>query len=182
MILSTHLDTVPPYIESGEDEAFVYGRGSCDAKGQASTFICAAQDLIEEGVSDLAILLVIGEEVDAIGAKAAVRGLGLQGKYLINGEPTDNHLAVGHKGVLLLELKAAGVAAHSGYPENPPSTFCWTFSRRSASSNGLERRFSGRALSTLATFGAVAPPMYWRRALWPSCWYEWWLHRLCIWR
>src|SRR6185503_4325697 len=33
IVLSTHMDTVPPFIASSEDAQNIYGRGACDAKG-----------------------------------------------------------------------------------------------------------------------------------------------------
>jgi len=44
--LSTHLDTVPPFFKSGEDEATIRGRGSCDAKGILATMMGAAERLL----------------------------------------------------------------------------------------------------------------------------------------
>ncbi len=38
-------------------------------------------------------------------------------KFLINGEPTENKLALGSKGALRLEVVARGRMAHSAYPE-----------------------------------------------------------------
>jgi len=32
VVLSTHMDTVPPYFGCTEDDEFLYGRGTCDAK------------------------------------------------------------------------------------------------------------------------------------------------------
>src|SRR5437660_1798500 len=41
VILSTHMDTVPPFIAYSEDDEFIYGRGACDAKGIIATQIAA---------------------------------------------------------------------------------------------------------------------------------------------
>jgi acetylornithine deacetylase len=114
--LSTHMDTVPPFLASGEDDDHISGRGSCDAKGIMASMIGAAEKLRADGIGHFALLFVVGEERDGAGARAAAqspRG----SRYLINGEPTENKLAVASKGALRLELIARGLAAHSAYPE-----------------------------------------------------------------
>ena len=116
VVLSTHLDTVPPFFPSREDDQFIYGRGACDTKGIIAAQIEAAARLRAQGTNDFGLLFVVGEERNSAGAVAAnkrPRG----SRFLINGEPTDNRLAVGTKGVLRLEIKASGRMAHSAYPE-----------------------------------------------------------------
>jgi acetylornithine deacetylase len=113
--LSTHMDTVPPYFASREDEEFLYGRGACDAKGIMAAQIVAAERLRDFGVP-VALLFVVGEERDSAGAKTAnqnPRG----SKFLINGEPTDNRVAIASKGTLRAAVRARGKMAHSAYPE-----------------------------------------------------------------
>ncbi len=116
VLLSTHLDTVPPFLPVQEDDTYLYGRGSADAKGIAAAQITAAERLALQGERRVALLFVVGEEMSADGARAAA-GLNPKGRYLINGEPTDNRMARGHKGMLRVELRARGRAAHSAYPE-----------------------------------------------------------------
>jgi acetylornithine deacetylase len=114
--MSTHMDTVPPFFPSREDDEFLWGRGACDAKGIIAAMIAAAEKLLAEGVSDLGLLFVVGEERNSAGARVAAktpRG----SRYLINGEPTENKLCVASKGALRLELAARGRLAHSGYPQ-----------------------------------------------------------------
>ncbi len=114
--LSTHMDTVPPFFASREDEEHIFGRGSCDAKGIIAAMIAAGEALLADGVRNIAFLFVVGEERSSIGAKmAALDPRGSQ--FLINGEPTENMLAIGSKGALRYELKAEGKLAHSAYPE-----------------------------------------------------------------
>jgi acetylornithine deacetylase len=115
LVLSTHMDTVPPYIPFREDEEFLYGRGTCDAKGIMAAQIAAAEALRAEGLP-VGLLFVSGEERDSAGAKQAnLRPKG--SRYLINGEPTDNRLALASKGALRVWLKSTGKMAHSAYPE-----------------------------------------------------------------
>jgi len=116
VVLSTHMDTVPPFLGAcREDDENLYGRGTCDAKGIIAAQIAAAEILRVSGVK-VALLFVVGEERDSAGAKLAnekPRG----SRFLINGEPTDNRLAIASKGALRVELRAHGKAAHSAYPE-----------------------------------------------------------------
>jgi acetylornithine deacetylase len=115
LVLSTHMDTVPPYIGSSEDEHFIYGRGSCDAKGIIASQIAAAEKLRAAG-EKIALLYTVGEERDSAGAKAA-NNFPKGSRFLINGEPTDNRIAVASKGTLRITLTASGKMAHSAYPE-----------------------------------------------------------------
>ena len=115
VVLSTHMDTVPPFFGSTEDDEFLYGRGSCDAKGIIAAQVAAADRLREAGVK-VGLLFVVGEERDSAGA--AVANQNAKGsKFLINGEPTDNRLALASKGALRVELRAKGRMSHSAYPE-----------------------------------------------------------------
>ena len=115
VVLSTHMDTVPPFFGSSEDDEFLYGRGSCDAKGIIAAQVAAADQLRDSGVK-VGLLFLVGEERDSAGA--AVANLSPRGsKFLINGEPTDNRLALASKGALRVELRAKGRMAHSAYPE-----------------------------------------------------------------
>jgi len=115
IVFSTHMDTVPPFIASSEDDARIYGRGSCDAKGIIAAQILAAEKLRGAGVF-VGLLFLVGEERDSIGAKTANRQP-IGARYMINGEPTENKLALASKGALNLELVARGKMAHSAYPE-----------------------------------------------------------------
>lgn len=116
VVLSTHIDTVPPFFPSSEDAEHLYGRGACDTKGGVAAMLGAIDALLAAGRRGFGILLVVGEETDSVGAQVAneqPRGA----RFLINGEPTENRLALGSKGMLYLELEAEGRAAHSAYPE-----------------------------------------------------------------
>jgi acetylornithine deacetylase len=122
VVLSTHMDTVPPHLPAREDDEFIYGRGACDAKGIIAAQIAAAEKLRTEGVDRIGLLFTVDEEVTSAGAKIAnEHPIASQCRYLINGEPTDNQLAVGTKGSLQVTLRAEGRAAHSAYPEQGES-------------------------------------------------------------
>lgn len=115
LVFSTHMDTVPPYIPFSEDAEWLYGRGVCDAKGIMAAQIAAAQRLRDEGYR-VGVLFVSGEERDSAGAKAANQNA-KGSRYLINGEPTDNKVALASKGALRAVFRATGKMAHSAYPE-----------------------------------------------------------------
>jgi acetylornithine deacetylase len=119
IVFSTHMDTVPPFIPSSEDGDFVYGRGACDAKGIIAAQMAAAERLHEQGI-DVGLLFLVGEERDSLGAKLA-NEKPLGSRFLINGEPTENRIAVASKGALRVELNASGRMAHSAYPEHGES-------------------------------------------------------------
>ncbi|MCO5171529.1 MAG: M20/M25/M40 family metallo-hydrolase [Planctomycetes bacterium] len=119
VLLSTHLDTVPPFLPPRWEDDVLWGRGACDAKGQAVAQLAAIDALVRGGARGLAWLGVVGEETDSAGAQAALalapalRGL----VALIDGEPTEGVLATGQRGVVHLRLSCRGRAAHSGTPE-----------------------------------------------------------------
>jgi acetylornithine deacetylase len=115
VVFSTHMDTVPPFIPSSENEQRIYGRGSCDAKGIIAVQMEAARKLLQEGIR-VGLLFVVGEERDSQGAKTANQHA-IGARFLVNGEPTENHLALASKGTLRIELTASGKMAHSAYPE-----------------------------------------------------------------
>lgn len=112
--LSTHLDTVPPFIAPSLDGEVLRGRGACDAKGIAASMMCAAARLRARGVR-VALLFVVGEETTHDGAHAA-NARATTSRVLINGEPTENTLAIGTKGAMRVLVRARGRAAHSAYP------------------------------------------------------------------
>jgi acetylornithine deacetylase len=113
--LSTHMDTVPPFFASREDDEFIWGRGACDTKGIIASMFGAAENLLAAGEKNFGMLFVVGEERNSVGAfEAAKNPRG--SRFLINGEPTENKLALGSKGALRYELYASGKMAHSAYP------------------------------------------------------------------
>lgn len=115
IVFSTHMDTVPPFIASSEDEHWIFGRGACDAKGIIAAQIAAAEALKNEGIY-VGLLFLVGEERDSAGAKVANQQANAC-KFLINGEPTENRIAIASKGSLRVQLTATGRMAHSAYPE-----------------------------------------------------------------
>jgi acetylornithine deacetylase len=116
VVFSTHMDTVPPFIPSSEDADRIYGRGSCDAKGIIAAQVAASERLRREGIH-VGLLFVVGEERDSLGAKIANDHAPASCRFLVNGEPTENRIALASKGTLRVEVTAKGRMAHSAYPE-----------------------------------------------------------------
>lgn len=116
VVLTTHLDTVPPFIACTEDDDYLYGRGTCDAKGIFAAQWCAAERLRQAGHRGVALLGVVGEETDSWGAKQ-VKALLPRAGWLVDGEPTQSKPASGAKGILALTVRAKGRTCHSAYPE-----------------------------------------------------------------
>ena len=121
VVLCTHLDTVPPYFGSSQDRDFIYGRGSCDAKGQAAVMVEAGRRLLERGVSNFGFLFTAGEETDSAGARLANDRLAepWAPHHVLIGEPTGNRFVRGHKGIVKVRLEARGVAGHSSQDVGP---------------------------------------------------------------
>ena len=116
VVLSTHLDCVPPFYPSRVEGDLLFGRGSCDAKGIAAAQLAAVETLRRQGITNVGLLFVVGEERGSDGAKTA-QTLASGSKYLINGEPTENRLGIATRGALRYNLRATGQAAHSSFPE-----------------------------------------------------------------
>jgi acetylornithine deacetylase len=114
--LSTHMDTVPPFFASRDDGEHIWGRASCDAKGIIACMTKAAEALLEAGDRNFGLLFVVGEERNSAGAYRAAR-TPRGGRFIVNGEPTGNKMALGSKGALRYEVVATGKMAHSAYPE-----------------------------------------------------------------
>jgi acetylornithine deacetylase len=112
---STHMDTVPPFYRSREDDQWIWGRGACDTKGIIASMIFAVEALLAEGMRGIALLFVVGEERNSAGALAAAKD-NRGSRFIVNGEPTENKLALGSKGALRYEIAASGRMAHSAYP------------------------------------------------------------------
>ncbi|KAL0939921.1 C6 zinc finger domain-containing protein [Colletotrichum truncatum] len=119
VLLTSHIDTVPPYIPYSRNGEEIRGRGTADAKGSVAAQIIAVEELLESGDikdGDVSLLFVVGEESGGQGMQTA-NNLNVTWEAVIFGEPTENKLVRAHKGVLGLNVTASGIAGHSGYPE-----------------------------------------------------------------
>jgi acetylornithine deacetylase len=117
VVFSTHFDCVPPFYPSREERGFVFGRGSCDAKGILAAQVTAVERLRAGGETRVGLLFVVGEERGSDGARVANERAPEGVRFLVNGEPTDNRLGAATRGLLRVRLHAKGRAAHSSFPE-----------------------------------------------------------------
>lgn len=116
IVFSTHMDCVPPFTPSRVEDDCIHGRGSCDAKGILVSQLAAVEALRAAGETRVGLLFLVGEERGSDGAMVADQLSTGVTRYLVNGEPTEGKLALGHRGVVRVKLHARGRAAHSGYP------------------------------------------------------------------
>jgi acetylornithine deacetylase len=117
VVLSTHMDCVPPFFPSREQGGVIFGRGACDAKGILAAQVAAAERLRASGEARIGLLVVVGEERGSDGAAVANDRAPGGVRFLIDGEPTDNRLGAATRGILRVRLHATGRAAHSSFPE-----------------------------------------------------------------
>lgn len=132
VLLSSHIDTVPPFVpyklshpasspSLKRKDIFIAGRGTVDAKACVATQIQAALDLLSTSAvdpTDIGLVFVVGEERSGDGMREFSNSKLNSADYnaVIFGEPTELKLATGHKGIMMVTIKAHGQAAHSGYP------------------------------------------------------------------
>lgn len=156
VLFNTHLDTVPPQFGPHEDCEHIYGRGACDTHGILAAQLEAIQDLHDQGLKDIGILLVVGEETTHDGAISAGSTIS-EPQILIVGEPTENKLMTFQKGQLKADLTIMGVAGHSGYPEKFDSAVSkFGFFMRSIEQSEWLSRNSGNGTTVNVTILPVA--------------------------
>jgi acetylornithine deacetylase len=116
LMLNAHLDTVGV---AGMSEPFsgriadgrVYGRGACDMKASLAASLLAAVRAKALGLrGDVVVTAVTDEEVASVGTEAVVARR--HADYAIVTEPTDEHLAIAHRGFAGFEIETEGFAAH----------------------------------------------------------------------
>lgn len=126
LILSTHMDTVEPVDYTRDpwgaqvEANRLYGVGSADAKAQIAAFLYAVHALHLAGVQlagNLLLAFVVDEEVGACSPYGThylfEHGL-LSGDAAIIGEPGDDKIAIGHRGLYRFRLQVHGKAMHTG--------------------------------------------------------------------
>ena len=113
LLITAHIDTVPPHIPFRRDGDVIWGRGSSDDLGPLAAQIIAVEELRKEGKlspeGDFSFLFVVGEENGGPGMIAA-NDMNLSWEACIFAEPTESKLAKGHKGQVAFTLTAGGVA------------------------------------------------------------------------
>jgi acetylornithine deacetylase len=160
VVFCTHLDTVPPFFGPRIERGVIYGRGACDAKGQALAMLLAARRLLREGEERIGFLLTVGEETDSAGAKHADRRLAepWNPRYVVVGEPTDNTFVRGHKGIYKCRLHAHGVAGHSSQDVGPSAIheLVGALERILGADWGADERFGGGTINVGHVSGGLA--------------------------
>lgn len=133
ILLSGHTDVVPvegqnwsfpPFIATVRDDR-VYGRGSCDMKGFVACAIALMLRAANERLSrPLHLALSYDEEIGCIGVRRLLDHLhtsALRPLLCIVGEPTQMHLALGHKGKTTLRAHCHGHEGHSSLAPHFPN-------------------------------------------------------------
>ncbi|HSJ73128.1 MAG TPA: M20/M25/M40 family metallo-hydrolase [Miltoncostaeaceae bacterium] len=121
LVLHGHLDVVPghpeqfsPRIEGGR----LFGRGAYDMKSALAAMMLAVADLAGDIDVEVELIVVPDEERSDPGENCTemlVRD-GLRADFVVCGEPTDMHVGVQAKGVLMVRVDVAGTAAHGATP------------------------------------------------------------------
>lgn len=121
IVLHGHLDVVPGFPEQFEprlDGDRLYGRGAYDMKGGLASMMLAVVDVADLRAVRVRLICVPDEECEDLEERSVdwllARGLG--GEFAITGEPTDMHIGVEAKGVLVMRIVVSGRAAHSSTP------------------------------------------------------------------
>jgi succinyl-diaminopimelate desuccinylase len=122
VIFHGHLDVVPASPElfvPRVDGDRMYGRGAYDMKGGLAAMMCALHDVAAQDAVRVHFLCVSDEESEEPdeqrGSTHLVRR-GYIGDFAITGEPTDLHIGVQAKGVLVLRIEVEGTSAHGSTP------------------------------------------------------------------
>lgn len=130
IMFDSHIDTVdvkdeekwdvPPFSGNIVDGR-LYGRGSVDMKSGAAASIYAgaiAKKLgFDSGKAIYVSCSVFEEDCDGENLKHLFKELNLKPNYMIICEPSDNKIALGHKGKAQISIKTHGISAHGSAPE-----------------------------------------------------------------
>ncbi len=131
VLFACHLDVVgpgeadwrnPPF-EAVESKGRIYGRGSADMKGGITAVVSAIGQIVKSGTNlkgDIVFFAAAGEETDSCGAKRFIRDSSRRLPELVGvviPEPTDFEIVTAHRGLLWLNVKTKGRAAHGSTPQ-----------------------------------------------------------------
>ena len=130
LMFDSHVDTVevkdeekwgiPPF--SGEIvDGRLHGRGSVDMKSGAAASIYAGALAKELGLVDGKTIYVscgvFEEDCDGENLKHLFKERNFKPDYVVICEPSNNKIALGHKGKAQISIKTYGVSAHGSAPE-----------------------------------------------------------------
>jgi succinyl-diaminopimelate desuccinylase len=121
VVLHGHIDVVPGHPEQFEprvDGDRLLGRGAYDMKGGLAAIMCALRDLRELRGATVRFVCAPDEESEDFDQHATddLVARGLTGDFAITGEPTNLHVGVQAKGVLMIRLAVHGRSAHGSTP------------------------------------------------------------------
>jgi succinyl-diaminopimelate desuccinylase len=121
VVFHGHLDVVPGRTEQFAPEVDgdrLIGRGAYDMKGGLAAMMCALKDVERQEQVQVRLLCVPDEESEEIDERStdALVERGLGGDFAITGEPTNLHIGVEAKGVLVMRIDVHGRAAHGSTP------------------------------------------------------------------
>ncbi|HEX2044941.1 MAG TPA: M20/M25/M40 family metallo-hydrolase, partial [Gaiellaceae bacterium] len=121
LMLNAHMDTVGPGgmerpFEPRVRDGRLYGRGAYDMKASLAACMLAGADAARRRLrGDVVVAAVCDEEVASVGsARVAERR---RTDAAIVTEPTEERLALAHKGFVAWEIEVAGRAAHGSRPD-----------------------------------------------------------------
>jgi len=118
VIFNAHLDVVsgmPNQFIPTEKDGKLYGRGTNDMKGGGAVEILVFKELAKTLPYPVALQLVTDEEIGGYdGTQLQIKN-GVHAEFVIAGEPTDYGINNKAKGIIWMNVKTKGVAAHGAY-------------------------------------------------------------------
>ena len=124
LLLNTHLDTVPPTdnwirnpFKATVEDGKVFGLGSNDALASVVAMTAATLRAAASNTPAMPMLTLVADEetggdgTELILPELAQRNIFLEG--VVVGEPTELHIAMAQRGMLVLRLIAEGTVCHS---------------------------------------------------------------------
>ena len=118
IIFNAHLDVVsgrPDQFVPLEKDGKLYGRGTNDMKGGGAVEILVFKELAKTLPYPIALQLVTDEEIGGYdGTQLQIKN-GVHAEFVIAGEPTDYGINNKAKGIIWMNVKTKGVAAHGAY-------------------------------------------------------------------
>jgi putative selenium metabolism hydrolase len=129
LVLNSHLDHVdpgdldlwpyPPF--SGEThQGRIVGRGACDIKGPLAVQLYSLSQIIRSGIRpkrDVIVSAFVEEETGGAGAQYWIDNLDYKVELIILGEPSSNHISLGHRGIWHTWVTFTGKSVHASVPE-----------------------------------------------------------------
>lgn len=118
IIFNAHLDVVsgrPDQFIPTEKEGKLFGRGTNDMKGGGAVEILVFKNLAKTLPYPIALQLVTDEELGGYDGTQLQIKQGVHTEFVIAGEPTDYGINNKAKGIMWMNVRTKGVAAHGAY-------------------------------------------------------------------